>query len=258
MKIKNITLFMVFGLLSLNTTDLYAKKLSEIEIIEINKEKMIAFSRYEKVLNIPSCKIDDKETALELVFNQLNMKLEDIDHAFYSRMQEEIKELRLITKNLSQCNKKNPEIIAMNNNIKFYNSNISKFISFCKKHKNFIQGYQTLNFYENIQSDKNHIVQWVCNKINRLITNKSFVELLTGERSNFFVYPLISYKDKVARDLAWIKKNQNFDYGNLIKKINKIKQSMYDSSISLQNTNEYRIELQEQRKAALNDALNGF
>lgn len=242
--------------LSLNDSHLYAKKLHESEIISTSKNDLLQYASYGNVLDKTLPQHHDKEIAIESAFKNMQISLDDIDNGFYSRMKEISKELNVIAKNLRQCNKKNPDVITMQHTIQFYNSNISKFTSLCKKHAKFIQGYQILNFYTNLQPDKNEIVQWVCNKINALRTNKNFAEWLTGETSNFFVYPLISYKDKVNADLCWIKKNQNSDFGILIKKINAIKSSIHNSSIALQNTNEYRIELQEERRDQRQEALN--
>jgi hypothetical protein len=238
----------VYCSLSLNNSNLYAKKLHESEIISTSKNDLLQYASYGNVLDKTLSQHHDKEIAIESTFKNMQISLDDIDNGFYSRMKEISKELNLIARNLRQCNKKNPDVISIQNTIQFYNSNISKFTSLCKKNPKFIQVYQILNFYKNLQSDKNEVVQWVCNKINSLRTNKSFAEWFTGETSDFFVYPLISYKDKVVNDLTWIKKNQNSDFGNLIKKINEAKQSIHNSSIALQSTNEYRIELQEQRR----------
>lgn len=66
--------------------------------------------------------------------------------------------------------------------------------------------------------------------------------------SNFTVYPLISYKSKVESDIKWIKKMQTSEYGDMSRKLKKIEDKMQESIGTLQKTNEYRIELQEQRK----------
>lgn len=259
---KKITYIILFCSFIAHDTNLYAKKLNESEIISSNKNDLLQYSRYGNIIDKTLSQNADKEIAIESVFKTMEISLENIDNGFYNRLQQEIKDLRQIAKNLNQCNKKNPDIIAMQNNIRFYISNIHQFMSLCKKNKNFIQGYQILNFYNNLHPDKSEIVQWVCNKINSLRMNKSFSEWLTGETSNFFVYPLISYKDKAIEDLAWIKKNQNSDFGKLLQKINAIKESIHKSSVALQNTNEYRIELQEQRRdqrqAALNSSLGSI
>ena len=229
--ISKILIVLRFGLCSLSTMNLHAKFLLEDETIKVNKEELAAYSRYEQSFDTKLSKNSDKEATLEINFAKLGIKLKNINDNLCTDMQKNIKNLKLISKELSRCNKKNPDVIAMQNDIKFYTTNISQFLSLCKQHKNFIKGYQILNFYNDITAEKNKIVESISNKCN-----------------NFFTYPLVSYKGKVTSDLYWIKNNKRFfsEYTNMAKQLEKIQGKMKESLVTLQKTNE--LKAQEEKK----------
>lgn len=247
-KISQFCMIFNFCLLSLSAFNLHSKAFSEDELIEECKKEIATYSRYGQSFNAKSSKNNDKESEIEELFAKLGMKLDDIDHGLYANLHQTNKDLLLINKKLSKCNKKNPDVIAIQKDIKFYSLNINHILSSCHKHKNFITGYQILNFYSDINSEQNKFVEWVSYKINSSKTKTSFGEWFVGMTSNFTVYPLISYKSKVESDIKWIKKMQTSEYGDMSRKLKKIEDKMQESIGTLQKTNEYRIELQEQRK----------